>query len=143
MPWPPQVIVRTDNMDVAGEVVTDLAGYLGLSDLATTADFPKAMADFKSVLSKVGRGYPLLGARATPPPTPLRKMITVFYSCIQLHLFLLSFVLTWPPPRTSPRPWPALSLLLKVGEVHLSTCLSYCRAWAGPSFLLSSPFSSR
>ena len=49
-----QVTVRTDNMDMAGEMVTDLAGYLGIPDLSSTADFPKAMEEFKGVLEKVG-----------------------------------------------------------------------------------------
>lgn len=40
-------------MDMAGEMVTDLAAYLGIMDLTSVADFPKAMEDFKGVLEKV------------------------------------------------------------------------------------------
>ena len=40
-------------MDVAGEMVTDIAGYLGLADLPSVAEFPIAMLAFKDVLSKV------------------------------------------------------------------------------------------
>ena len=40
-------------MDMAGEMVTDLAGYLGITDLSSTADFPRAMEEFKGVLEKV------------------------------------------------------------------------------------------
>ena len=52
-PLPVQVTVHTDNMDMAGEMVTDLAGYLGITDLSSTADFPRAMEEFKGVLEKV------------------------------------------------------------------------------------------
>lgn len=41
-------------MDMAGEMVTDLAAYLGVQDLTSTADFPAAMLEFKAVLEKVG-----------------------------------------------------------------------------------------
>lgn len=48
-----QVTIRTDSMEIAGEMIQDLASYLGLTDLASTADFPKAMEAFKEVLTKV------------------------------------------------------------------------------------------
>ncbi|GLC47294.1 Bardet-Biedl syndrome 2 protein [Pleodorina starrii] len=48
-----QITVRTDNMDMAGELVGDLAAYLGLSDLGSTVDFPAAMKAFKEVLNAV------------------------------------------------------------------------------------------
>eukprot|EP00955_Chlamydomonas_euryale_P063479 358683-Chlamydomonas_euryale.AAC.2 len=40
-------------MDVAGEMVADLVAYLGIQDLASTCDFPAAMAEFRAVLEKV------------------------------------------------------------------------------------------
>nr|BCL66158.1 Bardet-Biedl syndrome 2 protein [Volvox reticuliferus] len=48
-----QITVRTDNMDMAGELVGDLAAYLGLTDLSSTVDFPLAMKAFKEVLNAV------------------------------------------------------------------------------------------
>jgi len=48
-----QVVIKTDNMDLAGEMVTDLAAYLGVLDLTSTADFPVAMQEFKDILTKV------------------------------------------------------------------------------------------
>lgn len=48
-----QVVICTDNMDMAGEMVTDLAAYLGVADLSSIADFPIAMEEFKAVLEKV------------------------------------------------------------------------------------------
>nr|BCL66089.1 Bardet-Biedl syndrome 2 protein [Volvox africanus] len=48
-----QITVRTDNMDMAGELVGDLAAYLGLTDLSSTVDFPLAMKSFKEVLNAV------------------------------------------------------------------------------------------
>ncbi|PNW81715.1 hypothetical protein CHLRE_06g257250v5 [Chlamydomonas reinhardtii] len=48
-----QITLRTDNMDMAGELVGDLAAYLGATELAATADFPLAMKAFKEVLNAV------------------------------------------------------------------------------------------
>ncbi|MEW5314625.1 MAG: hypothetical protein WDW38_006104 [Sanguina aurantia] len=48
-----QVTIKTDNMDLAGEAVQDLAAYLGILDLQSTADFPVAMTSFKEVLQTV------------------------------------------------------------------------------------------
>lgn len=48
-----QITIRTDNMDLAGDLVGDLVGYLGLTDLGSTADFPLAMTAFKEVLNAV------------------------------------------------------------------------------------------
>lgn len=46
----------SDSLDMAGEVVQDLAAYLGALELPSTADFPLAMAAFKEVLNAVRRG---------------------------------------------------------------------------------------
>lgn len=51
-------------MDMAGEMVTDLAAYLGVQDLTSTADFPAAMLEFKAVLEKVGEGGKGLGLKS-------------------------------------------------------------------------------
>ena len=48
-----QVIVRTDDLDLAGEVVQDAAAYLGLADLESTAHFPSHMQEFQAVMGKV------------------------------------------------------------------------------------------
>ncbi len=40
-------------MDTAGEVLNDLAQYLGITDLSSTVDFPDAMAGFAEVLQRV------------------------------------------------------------------------------------------
>lgn len=48
-----EVIICTDSMDTAGELVNDLAQYLGLADMSSTVDFPAAMDAFKDVLSRV------------------------------------------------------------------------------------------
>jgi Bardet-Biedl syndrome 2 protein len=48
-----EIYVRGDSMDVVGEVIADLGQYLGLTDLAATADFPEEMAKFSEILSKV------------------------------------------------------------------------------------------
>lgn len=52
--WSPcQVVVRTDDLELAGEVVQDAAAYLGLADLESTAHFPSHMHEFQAVMGKV------------------------------------------------------------------------------------------
>jgi Bardet-Biedl syndrome 2 protein len=48
-----ELIVRSDSMDTVGEVISDLGTYLGLTELNTTAEFPKEFATFQEVLVKV------------------------------------------------------------------------------------------
>lgn len=48
-----QVVVRSDDLELAGEVVQDAAAYLGLTDLESTAHFPEHMQHFQAVLAKV------------------------------------------------------------------------------------------
>ena len=50
---PCQVVVRTDDLELAGEVVQDAAAYLGLADLESTAHFPSHMEEFQAVMGKV------------------------------------------------------------------------------------------
>lgn len=45
--------MRTDDLDLAGEVVQDAAAYLGLADLESTAHFPSHMQEFQTVMGKV------------------------------------------------------------------------------------------
>ncbi|KAK3236701.1 hypothetical protein CYMTET_53174, partial [Cymbomonas tetramitiformis] len=47
------VIIRSDDMEVAGEIVQDLCTYLGVSELEAIADFPYEMEAFRNVLLKV------------------------------------------------------------------------------------------
>lgn len=48
-----QVTIRTDSMDVAGDIVQALCSYLKIEDLQTTADFPDDMKVLSEILSKV------------------------------------------------------------------------------------------
>eukprot|EP00928_Gymnodinium_smaydae_P046709 TRINITY_DN31132_c0_g1_i1.p1 TRINITY_DN31132_c0_g1~~TRINITY_DN31132_c0_g1_i1.p1 ORF type:complete len:723 (-),score=166.02 TRINITY_DN31132_c0_g1_i1:61-2229(-) len=50
---PGKFTVRTDDFEVAGEIVQDLCTYLGVEELESTAHFPEEMDKFKSVLMKV------------------------------------------------------------------------------------------
>lgn len=50
---PATVWVRTDDMEVAAEIVQDLAGYLGLTELESIAEFPQEMDLFLQVLQTV------------------------------------------------------------------------------------------
>lgn len=48
-----QVTIRTDSMEVAGDIVQDMAGYLGIGELQSSAMFPVELEAFQDVLSKV------------------------------------------------------------------------------------------
>lgn len=48
-----KLIIRTDDIEVAGEMVQDLCSYLQVNELESTAHFPDEMEKFKSVLMKV------------------------------------------------------------------------------------------
>mmetsp|Transcript_67003 Transcript_67003/g.160556 ORF Transcript_67003/g.160556 Transcript_67003/m.160556 type:complete len:716 (+) Transcript_67003:81-2228(+) len=48
-----KVTIRTDDLEVAGEMVQDLAGFLQMTELESTAHFPEEMEKFKQVLMKV------------------------------------------------------------------------------------------
>lgn len=56
-PWPLRqsglVSIRTDDMETAGEMVQDLAGFLQVSDLESSANFPAEMEKFQETLTKV------------------------------------------------------------------------------------------
>merc|ERR1719222_1283592 len=45
--------IRTDDIEVAGEMVQDLCAHLQVTELESTASFPDEMEKFKSVLMKV------------------------------------------------------------------------------------------
>ncbi|XP_072026618.1 BBSome complex member BBS2-like [Amphiura filiformis] len=48
-----QVTIKTDDMDLAGDIIQALASFLGLEELQVTADFPMHMEELKNVLTKV------------------------------------------------------------------------------------------
>lgn len=45
--------MRTDDLELAGEVIQDAAAYLGLADLESTAHFPTHILEFQAVMTKV------------------------------------------------------------------------------------------
>ena len=49
-----QMTIRTDDMDLAGDIVQALATFLNMDDLQTYADFPDDMETLRQVLIKVG-----------------------------------------------------------------------------------------
>merc|ERR1719263_46222 len=48
-----KITIRTDDIEVAGELVQDLCAYLQVTELESVAHFPDEMEKFKSVLMKV------------------------------------------------------------------------------------------
>merc|ERR1719373_1272946 len=47
------ITIRTDDIEVAGELVQDLCAFLQVTELESTANFPDEMEKFKQVLMKV------------------------------------------------------------------------------------------
>lgn len=47
------VTIKTDDMELAGEVIQSMATFLKIEDLQTTAEFPSQMEDLKNILEKV------------------------------------------------------------------------------------------
>merc|ERR1740138_1664408 len=47
------MVIRTDDIEVAGEMVQDLTSYLQVTELETTGNFPDEMEKFKTVLLRV------------------------------------------------------------------------------------------
>ncbi|XP_071104819.1 BBSome complex member BBS2-like [Haliotis cracherodii] len=48
-----QIVIKTDNMDLAGDIIQALAVFLNLEDLMSTADFPVEMESLEQILKKV------------------------------------------------------------------------------------------
>lgn len=48
-----QIILKTDDMDLAGDVIQALATFLNVDDLQSTADFPHEMEKLREILVKV------------------------------------------------------------------------------------------
>lgn len=48
-----KVLIKTDSMDVAGDIVQDLCSIMNITDLDSNADFPKEMEELKLVIKKV------------------------------------------------------------------------------------------
>ena len=46
-------MIRTDDMDLAGDVLQALAQFLNIENLQTIADFPKEMESLRQILIKV------------------------------------------------------------------------------------------
>lgn len=50
---PRQVSLRTDDMDLAGDLVQSLASFLAIEDLSAEADFPAYFEELRSTLTEV------------------------------------------------------------------------------------------
>jgi Bardet-Biedl syndrome 2 protein len=48
-----EITIRSDDLEVVGEMVQDLCAYLQVQELESTASFPQEMEKFKSVLQRV------------------------------------------------------------------------------------------
>lgn len=50
-----QMTIRTDDMELAGNLIQSLAAYLNMSDLQVTCDFPEEFEILEQTLIKVGQ----------------------------------------------------------------------------------------
>lgn len=63
----PQITLRTDDVDLAGDLVQSLASFLAIEDLSAEADFPGYFQELQTTLSEVrvlrppGTSHPGLG----------------------------------------------------------------------------------
>ena len=48
-----QVTIKTDDMDLAGDVIQALGTFLNIEDLQTSADFPEPLEELRHILVKV------------------------------------------------------------------------------------------
>jgi Bardet-Biedl syndrome 2 protein len=48
-----EVVIATPDMDLAGDLVQDLALFMSLRDVASTAEFPEELATFEEVVRRV------------------------------------------------------------------------------------------
>ena len=46
-------ILKTDSMEIAGDIIQDLLSFLNMQDLDSLADFPVEMENFTEVLKKI------------------------------------------------------------------------------------------
>ena len=46
------ITIKTDNMDLAGDIIQSLGTYLGMEDLATTCNFPSEISSLENMLSR-------------------------------------------------------------------------------------------
>lgn len=50
-----QVIIHTDSIDTAGEMISDMCASLNLNDLASGAEFPELLGQAQDLMAQVGR----------------------------------------------------------------------------------------
>ena len=48
-----QFSIKTDDLDLAGDLIQSLASYLGLQDFSVTSSFPQQMKELSEVLDFV------------------------------------------------------------------------------------------
>lgn len=51
--FPNQITLRTDDIDLAGDLVQSLASFLAIEDLSAEADFPAYFEDLHTTLTEV------------------------------------------------------------------------------------------
>lgn len=48
-----QITLRTDDVDLAGDLVQSLASFLGIEELSSEADFPEYFEELRTTLTEV------------------------------------------------------------------------------------------
>lgn len=55
-----QITIRTDDIDLAGDLIQSLASFLAIEDLSTEADFPTYFEELRTTLTEVWLRFHLL-----------------------------------------------------------------------------------
>lgn len=55
-----QITIRTDDIDLAGDLIQSLASFLAIEDLSAEADFPTYFEELRTTLTEVWLRFHLL-----------------------------------------------------------------------------------
>lgn len=113
--------LRTDDIDLAGDLVQSLASFLAVDDLPAEADFPGYFEELHTTLVEV---------RPPPPPhlldhvVPFRGLLLPFWSVETPNstLLLLRFLLVTAGTPKSPVPHIINISLTYPQIINISTC---------------------
>lgn len=63
-----QITIRTDDIDLAGDLIQSLASFLAIEDLSAEADFPTYFEELHTTLTEVWLRFHLLSVKRSGQP---------------------------------------------------------------------------
>lgn len=81
-------MIRTDDMDLAGDIIQALAVFLNVEDLQVTADFPKEMEALRLILVRVRFYSPLYFLLKHGEPPKFVDVISKVHSFIVVQVIV-------------------------------------------------------